>query len=273
MPLDPMIGSSMASGGSQFLGSIVDGIFNSIQAKKQREYNSEQSELAYQRDVDFWNMQNAYNSPKEQMARFQEAGLNPHLIYGQGTPGNAQTMVKKEVPDMPVAKWSPKLPDIIGTFFDLRQKKGITDGIQAQNKILEREADIKFIEYLDKVNKFGYDWYDPNELSLDIIKDGITGKQHNISPQWSKGNMWSQREFRDVMTLKNEQAFNTEKFRTQMQEAIAELTEHRLNMIKTEGYDPLKVSMSDAQLNEMLENMPAGMSMAKLLIMLINAAK
>lgn len=29
-----------------------------------------------------------YNKPKNQMARFQEAGLNPNLIYGQGSPGN-----------------------------------------------------------------------------------------------------------------------------------------------------------------------------------------
>lgn len=32
--------------------------------------------------------QNEFNSPKNQMLRFQEAGLNPHLIYGQGNPGN-----------------------------------------------------------------------------------------------------------------------------------------------------------------------------------------
>lgn len=35
--------------------------------------------------------QNAYNSPKSQMLRFQQAGLNPHLIYGQGNPGNQST--------------------------------------------------------------------------------------------------------------------------------------------------------------------------------------
>lgn len=29
-----------------------------------------------------------YNKPKNQMARYQEAGLNSHLIYGQGSPGN-----------------------------------------------------------------------------------------------------------------------------------------------------------------------------------------
>lgn len=32
-----------------------------------------------------------YNTPKNQMARFQEAGLNPNLIYGQGNPGNQST--------------------------------------------------------------------------------------------------------------------------------------------------------------------------------------
>lgn len=37
----------------------------------------------------FWNLQNEYNHPSAQMARFKEAGLNPHLIYGKGTAGNA----------------------------------------------------------------------------------------------------------------------------------------------------------------------------------------
>lgn len=32
--------------------------------------------------------QNAYNTPANQMARLQAGGLNPHLMYGQGSPGN-----------------------------------------------------------------------------------------------------------------------------------------------------------------------------------------
>jgi len=32
--------------------------------------------------------QNAYNAPVAQMQRYRDAGLNPNLIYGQGTPGN-----------------------------------------------------------------------------------------------------------------------------------------------------------------------------------------
>ena len=33
--------------------------------------------------IELWNMQNAYNTPKQQMQRFKEAGLNPNLIYKQ----------------------------------------------------------------------------------------------------------------------------------------------------------------------------------------------
>lgn len=36
-----------------------------------------------------WNMQNAYNSPQQQMQRYKEAGLNPNLIYSQMSNGPA----------------------------------------------------------------------------------------------------------------------------------------------------------------------------------------
>jgi hypothetical protein len=41
-------------------------------------------QLADQENERRWHMQNAYNTPKEQMARLKEGGLNPNLIYGSG---------------------------------------------------------------------------------------------------------------------------------------------------------------------------------------------
>lgn len=35
-----------------------------------------------------WREQAAYNTPANQMARYQAAGLNPNLVYSQGNPGN-----------------------------------------------------------------------------------------------------------------------------------------------------------------------------------------
>lgn len=63
-----------------------------IMSREAQDFEKAENELAYLRDIEMWNMQNQYNSPIEQMKRYQEAGLNPNLIYGQGTPGNAQNM-------------------------------------------------------------------------------------------------------------------------------------------------------------------------------------
>lgn len=40
-----------------------------------------QQENAY--NLELWNLANEYNSPAAQMGRYQDAGLNPNLIYGQ----------------------------------------------------------------------------------------------------------------------------------------------------------------------------------------------
>lgn len=44
-------------------------------------YLMKQQEQAY--NLELWNLTNQYNSPAEQMKRFQDAGLNPNLIYSQ----------------------------------------------------------------------------------------------------------------------------------------------------------------------------------------------
>jgi hypothetical protein len=45
-----------------------------------------------------WNRQNQYNSPAAQMQRYKEAGLSPHLIYGQT---NVAPPVRSSQPDVP----------------------------------------------------------------------------------------------------------------------------------------------------------------------------
>lgn len=46
---------------------------------------------SYANQLDMWNKQNDYNSPENQMKRYQQAGLNPNLIYSQGSAGNTAT--------------------------------------------------------------------------------------------------------------------------------------------------------------------------------------
>lgn len=80
--------------GTALFSGLADTYISSRTAKRNTDKTiqaqKEEAEKAYQRSIQSWNMQNAYNSPEEQMKRYGAAGLNKHLIYGQGTPGNAQ---------------------------------------------------------------------------------------------------------------------------------------------------------------------------------------
>lgn len=65
-------------------GYVQDSWLNAyMQLLKQKFDNDQQFKL--------WELNNEYNTPANQMARFKEAGLNPMLIYSQGTPGNSNS--------------------------------------------------------------------------------------------------------------------------------------------------------------------------------------
>lgn len=74
--LDSITGDGLLGFGGNLLGGVVSGIFGNSQQKKQNSYNEY-----------MWNEQNKYNSPKEQMKRLKEAGLNPYL-YANSLSGN-----------------------------------------------------------------------------------------------------------------------------------------------------------------------------------------
>lgn len=67
--------------------------FTNMQNQK---FAVEQSNIAYQRNLEQWNRENAYNAPTNQMKLFKEAGLNPNLIYDQST--NAASGASAPVP-------------------------------------------------------------------------------------------------------------------------------------------------------------------------------
>lgn len=73
------------------VGSLIAGLFGQ---KKQRESNMAIAQYQTEADQAFMREMNEYNTPANQMRRFQDAGLNPHLIYGQGTPGNQSAPVR-----------------------------------------------------------------------------------------------------------------------------------------------------------------------------------
>ena len=93
-------GGSLINAGSSLIGSIAGAIGQNkivnkqIEAQKaenqkNREYNMMLARQQNQWNLEQWQRENDYNSPTSQMARMREAGLNPDLMYGQGTTGNS----------------------------------------------------------------------------------------------------------------------------------------------------------------------------------------
>lgn len=54
-------------------------------AVKDKKFIREENQKARDFQLELWNLANQYNLPSAQMQRFRDAGLNPNLIYGQGT--------------------------------------------------------------------------------------------------------------------------------------------------------------------------------------------
>lgn len=79
--MNPLIGASLITGGGSLLGSLL-GFGSQERANKA---NLKLAEYQYSKALEMWNRQNEYNLPKNQMSRLTDAGLNPNLVYGNGT--------------------------------------------------------------------------------------------------------------------------------------------------------------------------------------------
>lgn len=110
-------GLQLSGGNSSILGSILNGVVglggdyaqSILNLKNQKElakYNAEQqsklNQQAFDQNIKMWNMQNAYNTPKEQMKRIQAANLNPNLVYGSG---NVTGNTAGSAPELQAAKF------------------------------------------------------------------------------------------------------------------------------------------------------------------------
>ena len=126
--------------------SAVAGLFggkksNDANVKVAREYNQGQMDLAkYQNEqnIKMWNMNNEYNTPAMQMQRMQEAGLNPNLMYGQGTTGNASSAPDTMTPQMTKPDLSYQYVADAG--------KSVGDAVQSYIQAQMADASIKKID-------------------------------------------------------------------------------------------------------------------------------
>lgn len=115
--------------GIPVIGDFINMGFTAQQNKKNREFAEEQAQNEFDRNVQMWQMQNEYNSPSAQMQRFKDAGLNPHLIYGQGNPGNASQLPKYNAPTWTGNTPQTDLLSMLSLYQDIKIKQQQRDNI------------------------------------------------------------------------------------------------------------------------------------------------
>ena len=85
------------SAGSSVLNTGLGLIGQAINYRQQRKL----ADLQYSRALEIMNRQNAYNSPAAQVSRLRAAGLNPNLLYGNGSTATGNTDVSTPVYNPP----------------------------------------------------------------------------------------------------------------------------------------------------------------------------
>jgi hypothetical protein len=139
MPLDPLTAQAIINAGSQVSG----GILGYIGQRQTNKTNLKLAEDARRHDINMWKMQNEYNTPFMQMQRLKEAGLNPNLMYGQGTTGNASSPQKAPVPEVSnelasLAQMS--LAPVLSMYQDWRVKNAQIENLKANAEATRQNA-------------------------------------------------------------------------------------------------------------------------------------
>lgn len=96
--MDPLTGFSLAGAAISPIANAISGAQNYKNQRKlmwlQSDLNQQAAEWQNQTNIANWQMQNEYNTPANQMQRLIDAGLNPNLMYGNGSAatGNADNV-------------------------------------------------------------------------------------------------------------------------------------------------------------------------------------
>lgn len=175
--MDPMTIAAIGSAASQ-AGS---GIFGYLGQKSVNKTNIRLAKEARDYDLQKWHLQNEYNTPAAQMQRYKEAGLNPNLIYGNGSSsaGNADSVPKAPVPQVDNAlaylSQAMNVAPILSQYQDWQVKKAQIDKIEAERKAIDTNRVLTALksttqDLLNKKYEIKQPWinvHEENKASLD----------------------------------------------------------------------------------------------------------
>lgn len=171
-----------AAAGIQTAGAAVTN-------RKSYKFTKMLQEQQYERQKEMRDYANWYNSPVEQRARYEAAGLNPDLMYGGGSTSAGMS----ETPSVSNNQFHAESPGNIGglvqqginQFWNGIYQQNIVDKIQMENKLLaqraineaetsrliraQADAQLKTNNFLDEKLQLGNE-----KLAGEVLNTGLT---------------------------------------------------------------------------------------------------
>lgn len=133
------------SAGASALGSLFSSGQNKKNVKRTIQAQKEMQEYEWQQNLALYNYNNAYNTPSAQMERLQEAGLNPNLVYGNGSvSGNTSGQLPRYDASQPDYRGqqsqSGEFLGALSTYLDYATKTAQIDNLKATNEMIQEQT-------------------------------------------------------------------------------------------------------------------------------------
>ena len=152
---------------------------DSLQNAATNEYNyqiaKENREYQYETSVEFWNMQNEYNNPKQAMQRLVDAGINPYVAASKVANVNQAAELRS-----PTAEIPPAIPPVYSSMVFSQMAQAMASLADARHQDAQTKETIDLlggkIRQLDVQNQ-----QSEFDLEMDKLFKGLerdTGVQH-----------------------------------------------------------------------------------------------
>jgi len=137
--------------GSSVLGTGLSALSTNRANRANRDFQSEMYNRQYKDSIDFWHMQNAYNSPESQMQRMKDAGINPLVPFTSGSGMASSQAGQIQTPQR--GNYDQKTPDFSGiagagtkaidAMYSLEMRSAQIDNLKAQNSNIYADTALK----------------------------------------------------------------------------------------------------------------------------------
>lgn len=204
----PLVGTAVNAVGN-LIGQKSANDANVQAVRETNQANRELAQYNWEQQIRMWNEQNRYNAPSAQMSRLKEAGLNPHLVYGNGVTGNTSgqaptpQLAQMEAPRVEALRYGDAFQgvgDSIATHFRSQELKNQTELANSQVAAQSVENRLKLAQMISEFSRNRGLEID-NRTKQDLQKYILKGAEQSLIKQQNENYMFDTRMAREQLEL------------------------------------------------------------------------